>query len=387
LEEIQGMRVGWCKAMPIHNGGFGAWISEQWLAFAKVLVWWMGLLDCAKQEDPYVEPVGDHTTWNKKQGETWLKARELVVQGNASEVKDRVASYMLLVDGPPPVVDGGTAGTSEVKDLVRSLYAVLSMAMTETVTQGHLQRLNFVLKRYLTDFERLDASIRPKNRKPRWVTTFNIAGLQNILPAMWWLGPIRNFWEGSFRGEGYLRFMKQEINMGLRLNWQVNLLRRMYRRMAMARLLDEEELEDWAADNNTDGEMEQTEETFQVGYTDFKCYSEDDLVEKKWASKAALSAMLLTDGTFRVLVGNRTSWYSLISDTGEATIECTGLTYGSYNLCGPYEADMDLVTHGCMFLPHLLTRIEGPRGSGTPYAIIRSDWKVWNGDSFADITL
>jgi hypothetical protein len=86
-------------------------------------------------------------------------------------------------------------------------------------------------------------------------------------------------------------------------------------------------------------------------------------------------------------VGNRTSWYSLIPDTGEATIECTGLTYGSYNLCGPYEADMDLVTHGCMFLPHLLTRIEGPRGSGTPYAIIWSDWKVWNGDSFADITL
>jgi hypothetical protein len=385
MEEIQQLRIAWCKAMPMTNGKFGAWVSEQYLAFGKVLIWWFGLMDVAESE-PYSDPPGHHEYWNKKECLTWLRARLLHLGGNAQEVKDRVAACFLDSGGIPPVADGGFAGPKEVRALVRSLYALVSLAMTETVTMQHLGDLRFAVKRFMMDFEILDSSVRPNRKKPRWVTTYNIAGVQNIIETMWWVGPLRNFWEGGFKGEGFLRFMKQEITMGLRLNWQVNLLRRMYRRIAMARLLDEEELSSSYADDS-DEETEE-EEGFQVGYADFRCYTEKDLVENKWPISSVLSAVVLQDKTFRVVVNNRSSWYSLELNLVTPSIDDNGLKYSTYSLCGPTDAQMSLVTHGCMFLPHLPTRHATQHTtSRSPYTVIRSDWKIWNGNAFGEIIL
>jgi hypothetical protein len=383
LEEIQNLRISWCKAFPLGNGAFGAWVSEQWVAFGKVIIWWFGILDDVEKE-PYGDPQGQHTEWNMKQCHAWLKARRLHVGGNAKEVKGRVADCFKRNGGPPPIADGGFAGKAEVKSLVRSLYAVLSLAMTETVTQQHLGNLKFAVKRFMMDFEILDSSVRPKREKPRWVTTFNIAGLQNIIGTMWWLGPLRNFWEGGFKGEGFLKFMKQEITMGLRLNWQVNVLRRMYRTMAMAKLLDEEELKQWSTD---DDDEDQANGGFQVEYSDFKCYVELDLVEVKWDRASVLSAVVLEDETFRVVLQNRERWYSLDLNTDGPTIEDNGMTYSCYSLTGPHEADMALVTHACMFLPHLPSKLAHLGPGTTPFTIVRSDWKIWNGVDFGDIQL
>jgi hypothetical protein len=386
MDEIHELRVDWCKAMPLTNGKFGAWVSEQYLAFSKVLVWWFGLLDCVEDEPEYQDPAGHHSGWNRKDGVSWLRARQLNIGGNAQAIKERVTAYMTQEGGAPPVADGGTAGVGNVQDLVRSLYAVVSLAMTETITEQHVGNLKFAIKRFMTDFEIMDLSLRPKRKKPRWVTTYNIAGLQNIIETMWLVGPLRNFWEGGFKGEGYLRFMKQEITMGLRLNWQVNLLKRLFRRIAMARLLEEEELQKWMTNDESDDEEE--EEGFHVGYSDFRCYAEQDLVEKKWVSMSALSAVVLKDESFRVVVDSRRQWYALVlNNTAPPAIESNGMIYGHYTMCGPYKADLNLVSHGCMFLPHLPTKLAGNRDGGSPYTIIRSDWKIWNGFEFGDISL
>ena len=38
-------------------------------------------------------------------------------------------------------------------------------------------------------------------------------------------GPLRELWEGGYKGEGYLRFLKPQLNQGFRANWHVNCMK------------------------------------------------------------------------------------------------------------------------------------------------------------------
>jgi hypothetical protein len=62
-----------------------------------------------------------------------------------------------------------------------------------------------------------------------WINHYNFVCLLNLEKCIQRFGPLRNYWEGSNKGEGYLRIIKPELNQGLRMNWAPNLLLKIYR--------------------------------------------------------------------------------------------------------------------------------------------------------------
>ena len=108
-----------------------------------------------------------------------------------------------------------------------------------------LEEFDFCIKKFLCDFENLECNLRKTTDKPKFVSCYNLCGLENLVETMWILGPIRNFWGGGVRGEGYLRFGQPLITMGRRKNWHVNFLNLMNPKKGLANVMDDEEsLED-----------------------------------------------------------------------------------------------------------------------------------------------
>ena len=383
--------------MPMLTEKLGSWVSEQFVGFAKVMLWWVSLVDMAVEEI-FVTPSGAQNRWTKSNNVNWLDERDLDSSGNADEVRQRVAASMARPEGAHRVVSERIGGKEMVVNLVKSLYSVVTLAMTEEVSNDTVHELRFAIKRFMTDFEMMDASLRPTRVKPMWVTTYNIAGLQNIIMEMWLMGPLRNFWEGSFRGEAYFKYMKAVIVMGLRKNWQQNTLKRMLKKRALSILLEEEWEDTQDSDSDDDDFVDLVEEEtvdesqetrwHQVENSDFASYSTHEQAVTLAKDYHCISAVVIEGGGIMIVSNNRSEWTAVQFADTSTNIMLDSLTYGEMYLedeC--HEINMEIVTHGCLLLPHLPMRFEKTGSEKRWYTMVRSDWKNWDGDDFVTYTL
>jgi len=180
LEQVQKLTISWCKAMPFLKGSLGGWVSESHLAFVRLSKWFMSLLHGIEKEDAYVDPDTNQSTWNKKENQSWLRARELKIGGSATELKERVANYLNAT--PVPELMGGRGGALEnVLVLSRSLTRMICFAMSEKVDRDMLEEFDFCIKKFLCDFENLECNLRKATDKPKFVTCYNLCGLENLV--------------------------------------------------------------------------------------------------------------------------------------------------------------------------------------------------------------
>jgi hypothetical protein len=73
---------------------------------------------------------------------------------------------------------------------------------------------------------------------------YNLACLINLPGAMKRFGPLRHLWEGSTRGEGYLRFVKPMMTQGFKqINWHHHLHKNLLTAKAFESVLPSEKVE------------------------------------------------------------------------------------------------------------------------------------------------
>ena len=106
---------------------------------------------------------------------------------------------------------------------------------------------------FLSAFSKFDNATRPyTNRtKPLWLTKYNFTCILNLPHQVTILGPVRNRWEGSLRGEGFLKTIKPMVH-GQRKNWQKNLLLNVLRQKTLLQLERDETYEDSEDDDDDD---------------------------------------------------------------------------------------------------------------------------------------
>jgi hypothetical protein len=113
----------------------------------------------------------------------------------------------------------------DVENLVCSLYDLLRCVMSRFVTAEVITKTEYAVRIYLSYADALDATIRKDSDSPSVVSQFNNLCLLNLPETMSLYGPLRNIWEGGFRGEGLLKMVKPLVRQGLKGNWHFNLLR------------------------------------------------------------------------------------------------------------------------------------------------------------------
>lgn len=96
-----------------------------------------------------------------------------------------------------------------------SFVAFVSRVMQDEHTPTLIDETECILKLFLSEFEMLDDFVRKPKAKPTVEKTGNVMYLLRIPQLMRDFGPLREFWEGSVRGEGIFRFLKPLIRRGI----------------------------------------------------------------------------------------------------------------------------------------------------------------------------
>ncbi|KAL7580358.1 hypothetical protein ACA910_004386 [Epithemia clementina (nom. ined.)] len=169
---------------------------------------------------------------------SWLSARGLDKKGSAQELKERVQVYLQQTNIPLP--RQSSRSVKGVVDVWKSLHSLLQIVMRTGEDAINTEEIEFWVKRFLSCYAKVDQGLQSSedsHEKPSWVTSYNFMSLLNLTDAVRRFGPLRNIWEGGMQGEGFLLYVKHQMSMGLRNNWQKRLLTHIYKCKSLAMLL------------------------------------------------------------------------------------------------------------------------------------------------------
>ena len=107
-----------------------------------------------------------------------------------------------------------------------SMMRLISFIMTKEVNQEICDKCESCVKVYLSMVNKFDNDLNSEETecKPIWVKKSNYMSLLNLPKQMNLFGPLRRYWEGSYRGEALVQELKPLIKTGLTTNWQEQIL-------------------------------------------------------------------------------------------------------------------------------------------------------------------
>lgn len=225
IEPLVKMDIKWINILRYTGEGFGHWVSENYLGFARVMRWFYQNMSDIAPEVLQLPPESTQRSWTKKQNELWLKQRGVdTTDKKALELRLKVAELMAL-EKPPEVIKEPQRRVDDVEELVTALSVLLECVMGTAVDEAIIMKTRYAVRVFLSAYEALYASVTG-NSDGSIFTKHNIACLMNLPEAMERFGPLRQLWEGSTRGEGFLRFVKPLMTQGFKHqgNWHYHLL-------------------------------------------------------------------------------------------------------------------------------------------------------------------
>lgn len=228
LERFKDLSLDWLRIQPFTGSKLGGWVSENYLAFSRVMLWfYQNIEDAAVIVDN--EPPNNlpQAKWLVKHNKYWLRVRGLDHQGLASTLSQRVAEYMAS-DVVPDVISQPERKVEDVQEALVAMTQLLQCVMSDAATDEKIMETEYCVRIFLSHFSKLsDSTWTPgdKKQEPKVITSYNLICLMNLPDAMRKYGPLRDLWEGSFRGEGFLRQTKPQMMQGFKPNWHINLHR------------------------------------------------------------------------------------------------------------------------------------------------------------------
>jgi hypothetical protein len=235
LAEIQKLGLDWCKALPYNGGKLGGWVSENYLAMARVQCWFYDKLDEVAPDNVFVEPTEPLCVWQAATCRAWLRARDMPTVGTVAELRTTIADEIDREGGPRKVIPPTSGPVKNVFRVVGALHSMMSRLMEESTTEEKVRSVRAHIKLFLTVFEMFDKDIRNEDEKPKWIGCSNFISLLNLPGVMERFGPLRNLWEGGGQGEKILQVIKPSW-VGYRKNWHKNIMDAILRDMAMSRI-------------------------------------------------------------------------------------------------------------------------------------------------------
>ena len=396
LDPVQDLQLSWCKCLSYTGGKLAGWVSENYIAMARISPWFYSRLDKLSADPVFVEPSGVcQKRWLKKHNHGWLAARGLDTTGNAETLRDRVAMYMSSPDGIPTVIGPKGGPVSGTLKMIISLYVMISRLMCTNSDEGTIHDVKRSIKIFLSRFHEYDSGLSKRSSEeevvtedPTWISSYNFLCLLNLPEIIEKYGPLRNLWEGGYQGEGYLRVMKPNLMNGLRKNWQGNILKKMLCQKSLEMVLETACIvQKGDTSNNEDSQSICTEDesTCLSGSISFSLLKPEELhtynsvgnLHCKFREGKPLSVVLVSTGEFIcILPGER-----MIEVIRIGFVEkINGLCYHQWQLditarLLPFDGKTNPICHYCIFLPCLEDNRTGKPSANGIYTLVTSGWE------------
>jgi hypothetical protein len=175
----------------------------------------------------------------------------LPLNGNIKELRHRVSCHL---DTPIPQPTG--APVDVIKKYLTNMWVMISNLMgMKSTCKANTNRARNLIRIFLNSVEDLDTYTRNTTDRtvPTWVSQFNHTCLLNIPDQIDELGPIRNRWEGGYRGEGFLRIVKPVVRTQQK-TWTQNLLLNIVKQKTLLQLKKNNPVENIPEDTSIDNE-------------------------------------------------------------------------------------------------------------------------------------
>ena len=202
------------------------------------------------------------------------------------------------------------------KKTIMTWSACVSRLMMKPNNKENTNSAERHIKLFLSAVNALDEAIIDKKRQKEGVkeqdsmkiqTVSNFVGLLNLPEQMRNFGNLRDYWEGSFRGERILQELKPLVSQGTYHPWfATSVLTKFYRSKTMSLLLPT---------NNKERETDQ----HGKNYTMFYRYENKETVQKLLLSGMPMSGFILNDGRILVACGRNRILSFLEIDTNDNT--------------------------------------------------------------------
>jgi len=230
-EEVQLLSVSWCKCLPYGSGKFGAHVSENYLACARLMKWYYQGIGMLEEEEVFEEPTTPQHKWTVKVNSNWLRIRGLSTVGNAATLRDRVKEHQSTDQYRTLPISGFLDEVEKLKTTIITWVGLLTRIMHEEMSSCMIDNIERLTKVFLDSYSEFD-KVTSSEKLPVWIRHYNFLSLLNLPDIIQRYGPLRNFWEGGICGEAIIASVKPEITMGLRKNWSCSLLKKVMRKKA-----------------------------------------------------------------------------------------------------------------------------------------------------------
>lgn len=388
FDNVQRLQLTWCRITPYKNGNFGGWISENYVAAARVMAWFYGSIGDIAADPIFDEPNVEFDSWKKTHHYAWLKIRGLETAGSVWDLKQRVQKYMKQRGGPPSIPEPAGGTVENVLSMISALRSMISRLMVREVTEAYLIDLERHIKIFLNAYEMFDVANRTSNSTPSWVSSYNFCCLLNYPRVIKEFGPLRNLWEGGGMGEKVLRLVKPNW-YGFKKNWQINKLDHVLRKMSMVKMreknktLETGELEkemiddlDYLSDSSADDENECNKFKDEEGRLSglLKVYKNKGEILRMFQMSYPLSVVRLICGRF----------YCVCRKDIAVEVKCTeyleticGASYHKWTVLEQAEhahakVESKYIQNYCVMLPKLTKT--GVASEFPIYTLIDSEW-------------
>lgn len=377
LDPFQAMTIDWLPILPYNAGKLGGWVSENLLAFSRLMPWFYQNIDTAtKVRDEHEPPVHiPQRYWTTKQNRYWLQVRGLSTEGRKDDLSKRVADYLSQPDPPEAPLEEDLP-PSQVQKTIIALWRVLKCVMSLKVTEELIHQTEISVKLFLSVYDELCKPL--KLSSPPVLSSYNFICLLNLPAAMALFGPLRCIWEGGPMGEGFARFAKPYMTTGvLQQNWASNLLIRLLRAKTFDLLL-KPPLPRTCPPNSTNAlrERKGSFHKYDSEFTFINSVSGNDIRSKKKPVSVVLVRLQDTEIRIYGVVGDYDSIMRLTILEVEPESKF-GLDYFKFKLTDQKSlkwadicSNVDLIGYGIL-LPLLQNNNEVMR-----YALISSNWEA-----------
>ena len=237
LESLEWLR---CKEYR-SSGKFGGWVSENYMAFARVMQWFFqNVPDLSSSSAKGAEPAPEGlclSSWKKGHLVYWLRARGQKTCGTVPVLRARIRKLRAANPSlPEQTTVAGEYIPEQVERMLVALEKMLQSVMVEEVVPGKtIPEMELHIKLFLTEFDLLDQQVKIVGAKPKIISSYNFMCLLNLPELTKRFGPLRNLWEGGHKGEGFIRSLKKYLRFGQRTGFETNALTNCYIELGLRR--------------------------------------------------------------------------------------------------------------------------------------------------------
>lgn len=387
LDCIQKLDLPWCRALPYLQGTGGAWVSENYLAFARLMPWIYSHAGVVQEtKELPVLPAYDTANkkcWKSQQCQQWLEERGIEVPNGVKARQNLV--YQYHTSGTIPDLVSKDIRNEHCMLVVQACTAMIARLMVESTNEETIEEADRYVRIFLSYFHRFDQlmtkNLHDRNPIPQWISKSNFLSLPRVIEAMKEFGPPRLLFEGGINGEGILKYLKPFLSMGYRDNWNLNCMLRLLRSIAMAVMEGNDEIRSHLEVLNV-GKGSSTD------HSNFRTYRGLPRLIASFRDNKPISGFYTSQGKFGVCVRTKKVLhvYYMKPVEHQMDINCMAFHRWDMDFNNPGEMRDITVERHVLFLPELCKN--GYHSSTTPrgiYTAIDDHWSILNRDGVLEL--